>query len=262
MAKVQSGGFTVPEDISPQLRDLLKHLITIDPKSRFDIENILAHPFFGETPLPPVLKVTKSLPAKLVIHQNSSISFGDPSSLPLETETTTLATEDDEDKAFDFDLSSNSYVQRLLRQQQQKSASASSTPLLRNPLDTGKASASKFSLGGHSPYMNDKENLAYDDHYENYSPDHANSLYHQRQDIKKKHKATSKSIMGLELTPEPYPVASKQLRVLKESLSLNNPAKSDDQSKNKPLRMLDLNIQSNLTPTPKNYTPSNFSTSM
>ena len=53
LMKVQKGEFQFPKHITPELRDLLENLIQHDPVLRFDMDQVLQHPFFTQKSLKP-----------------------------------------------------------------------------------------------------------------------------------------------------------------------------------------------------------------
>ena len=43
--QISTGSYTIPEYISPELKDLIKSMMTVDPIQRIDVEHILRHPW-------------------------------------------------------------------------------------------------------------------------------------------------------------------------------------------------------------------------
>ena len=44
---IVTGNYEIPEEASPDLEDLLKHILAIDPKNRYDLEKIKNHPWYN-----------------------------------------------------------------------------------------------------------------------------------------------------------------------------------------------------------------------
>lgn len=51
-SRVSRGDFRIPEDVSPDARDLISRLIVLDPKQRIPLESIRRHPFVRPPPVP------------------------------------------------------------------------------------------------------------------------------------------------------------------------------------------------------------------
>lgn len=131
---------------------------------------------------------------------------------------------------------------------QQKASSVACTPETRNRTKncTGKPPVSLYYQQniGTCPNSEEKENQR----AENLGESHASQFYKKRQELKKKHRASSKSIVGLPM-PSPYSQSwntTKSRENVLRNLSLNQRTTSDPANGQNPLRMSDLNTQPSL----------------
>ena len=47
ISNIIKGNYNIPDYLSPSLKDLLSHLLEVDPMKRFDLEQIILHPWFN-----------------------------------------------------------------------------------------------------------------------------------------------------------------------------------------------------------------------
>ena len=209
---------------------------------------------------------TKSNPLEsLLTTQNTSISFGDSTPLPREVE---AEKRQGRDRERVFELNRSTSCNFSNENKYHKSSSAACTPEVRTRTKTciGKPPTNQFSLTNTCPNSEEKENRRVDN-VESLGESHASMFYKKRQELKKKHRVASKSIIGIPI-PNNHSQSwnnnlnnSKSKDMLK-NLSLNQPTRSDPStfSSQNPLRMSDLhtNSQSNFNLTGR----SNMSSSM
>jgi serine/threonine protein kinase len=48
-AKIKKGEFHMPRHLSPNCKDIIKRMITVNPKKRINCEEILEHPWIKQT---------------------------------------------------------------------------------------------------------------------------------------------------------------------------------------------------------------------
>jgi len=243
LTKVQVGGLAIPGDLSPNLQDLLRKLICMDPKARFNIEDVLNHPFFTMRtktmpPVPPLAKLKSNPLDSLSTNQSTS---GDNTPTLPEPESSRTRGRREMNKAFDFGVPNSNRAPLSCRQP--KASSVACTPETRNRTKncTGKPPMSLYynQNVGTCPNSEEKENQRVD----NLGESHASQFYKKRQELKKKHRASSKSIVGMPMSNNPHSQSWNNNR-LRESgmrnLSLAHPTRSDPANGQDALRMSDL----------------------
>ncbi|EAY17404.1 CAMK family protein kinase [Trichomonas vaginalis G3] len=78
---IRTTDLEIPPDVSPELKDLITHMLTVDPMKRYSLHEVAAHPFIqrGEKPIP--LPIRKKPPPKpspeFAIHNISAVVCDD-----------------------------------------------------------------------------------------------------------------------------------------------------------------------------------------
>ena len=255
MAKVQNGGLSLPNDISHNLQNLLRRSICWDPKIRFNIQDILSHPFFHEKAYVPLNKLKGSSPLEsLCTSQDNSLSFGDANPASQNNEQNRKQEGKNSERALDLPISTEQYAS--FGRVQNKASSAACTPELQlqslstQNLKKSVSQTSAVTTSSNSDFE-EKENRPMN---RNETPEesHANMFYRKRQELKRKHRIVSKSIMGLDRPSGPTnPLAmsqnSNQGHIL-NGLNLNQSNGSDPStlSRHNYIKVVDQNIPENL----------------
>lgn len=73
LQKVQVGQYHLPSDLPKDLRDLIKQMLTVDPKERISLEGIKAHPWFKSIPPKNYIEDTFVPPSDPVIRPDPMI---------------------------------------------------------------------------------------------------------------------------------------------------------------------------------------------
>jgi len=233
LTKVQVGGLAIPGDLSPNLQDLLRKLICMDPKVRFNIEDVLNHPFFNKNvrtipPVPPLAKLKSNPLESLSVNQSTS---GENTPTLPELESSRTRGRREMNKACDYGMP--------MSYRQPKASSVACTPETRNRTKTltGKPPVSFYY--NQNVDSEEKENQKTD----NLGESHASQFYKKRQELKKKHRASSKSIVGMPVPNNAYSQswgANRSRDGGLRNLSLAHPTRSDPASGQDPLKMSDL----------------------
>ena len=210
MAKVQNGGLTLPNDISHNLQNLLRRSICWDPKIRFNIQDILSHPFFHEKMHLPLNKLKSSPLESLCASQNNSLSFGDANSTSQNNEQNRKQEGKNSERALDLPISTEQYASFGRR-----ASSAACIPELQlqsistQNLKKSVSQTSAATTSSNSDFE-EKENRPMNTN-ETPEESHANMFYRKRQELKRKHRVVSKSIMSLDRPNGPTnPLAMSQ----------------------------------------------------
>ena len=244
--------------MSHNLQNLLRRSICWDPKIRFNIDDILNHPFLHERPYVPLNKMKGSSPLKSLCNsRDNSVSFGEINSISHINDYNKKLESKNSERAMDLPISTEDYYS--FGRNQNKAPSASSLPDLKlQSLSTQnlKKSVSQTSATttSSSSDIDEKENRPANKS-ETAEESHANMFYRKRQELKKKHRVVSKSIMGLDRPGCPAnPLAMSQNSSQGHTLNgLNlNRSNGSNPNNNNHIKIVDQNIPENLRASTRN----------
>lgn len=87
---IRSTQLEIPPDVSPELKDLILHMLTVDPVKRYTLKEVAAHPFIQRGAKTTHIPIRKKVPPKIdpsfVLHNISAVVCDDGYSFGYEEE--------------------------------------------------------------------------------------------------------------------------------------------------------------------------------